>query len=363
MEISNLSLVLCIFILLSGLILDRKYITLYIPFKKEIFLKDFFLVFTMGFLIIIAGFRGDFTQDYLNYDWLFKHDYSTKSWIDVFENKEFGYAILNKISYMISSETFVLMLLVSVITMYCYYKMFRNYSEDYFLSIIMLVIVDNYIISFNLMRNICACALFLLASQLIWRGKLYQYIISILMISTIHKSAVLMLPIYWILRFDYKKKKNQLVTLLVIAVLIFFVFEFDKIVWFVQRMLGYNWEENMYGVEHGSLGSLMKTIMLFMIVILLVKKVNYSDIKERVWVNGCLVNIIFQLCSYRMLMMQRIGFYFSVFFLLLIPLLTSRTNIEKQRIYKIGITVFIFLYALLFRSNNIYYTFWNNKFL
>lgn len=358
-----MSLALCIFILCSAIILNKKYIKLYIPMRKGIILKDIFLIFVIGGLIIIAGFRGDFTQDYPNYTWLYKYDYSVKSWYDVFGDREFGFAILNKIAFIVSDKTFVLMLLIAAITMYCYYKIFRSYSEEYFLSIIMLAILDNYIISFNLMRNICACALFLLASQLIWKGKLSQYIISILAISTIHKTAILMIPMYWILRFDYKKKKNQLVTLSVIAVFSIFMLEFDKIVWFIQGVLGYEWENSMYGIERGSLGSLMKTIILFIIVLSLIRRTNYSDTKERVWVNGCIMNVVFQICSYRMFMMQRIGFYFSGFFLLLIPLLISRINTKKQWFYKIGITVFIFFYAILFRSNNIYYTFWNNKIL
>ncbi len=363
MEISNMSLALCIFIVCSAIILDKKYSKLYIPMRKGIALKEIFLLFAIGGLTIIAGLRGDFNQDYPNYAWLYQYDYPEKSWFEALGDKEFGFAILNKIAFMISSKTFVLMLLVSTITMYCYYKVFRSYSEDYFLSIIMLAIVDNYIISFNLTRNICACALFFCASQLIWKGKPFQYIISILAISTIHKSAILMIPMYWILRFDYKKKNNRPAILLVLSVFLIFIFEFDKIVWSIQRILGYNWEEIMYGVERGSLGSLMKTIILFIIVLLLIKNINYSDIKERVWINGCLMNVVFQFCSYRMFMMQRIGFYFSGFFLLLFPLLISRINIKKQKIYKIGITVFIFLYAILFRGDNIYYTFWNNKIL
>ena len=356
-----MTLVLCLFLIFSGMFLNYSNIGVQLFDRKTYNLSKIYLIIMMLCLFFLSGIRGDFTTDYINYDWLYQKGYPSKGIFELLREREFGFALINKLTYSVNSNTVALMLVVSAMTILCYYKIFEKFSKDYLISLVMMIVLDNYFISFNLMRNILACALFLLSSKLIINKKLPQYIISVFLISTIHKTAVLMLPMYWILRFDFRIKKQQAFPLICILGSVMFMCFFNEIVFFVQRLIGYNWDENGYGVGQGSIGSLIKTLFLFILVLLLMKKNNYSNIKERIWFNGCVFNVIFQFCSYRLFMMQRVGFYFSGFFLLLIPLLITKKKGKKRKLWKYVFVGFCILYAAFFCRDTIYYTFWNNK--
>lgn len=361
MIISNMVLVLCLYILFNHIFLNHPYIRV-LSFNGKIYgLNKIYLCIMMFFLFVLSGIRGDFATDYVNYNWSYQNVYSAETIIELLRRREFGFAFINKIAFFINSNTVTLMLIISALTTFCYYIMFEKYSEDYLVSLIMLVVLDNYVISFNLTRNILACAFFLLSSELIINKKLLQYLICVLLITTIHKSAILMLPMYWILKFDFRIKKHQIFPLLCIVGGIIFMLFFNEIVFFTQRLIGYDWEKNGYGIGRGSIGSLMKTLFLFAIVLVLSRKSDYMNMKERIWFNGCIFNVLFQFCSFRLFMMQRIGFYFSGFFLLLIPFLLSKKKDKERKLWRYAIVSFCILYAFLFRKDIIYYTFWNNK--
>lgn len=361
MIISNMTLTLCLFIIFSSIIFNHSQIGIQSFNGKTYSLDKIYMFVVMFFLIFFSGIRGDFTTDYINYDWLFQNGYPSKTIIELLKEREFGFAFINRIIYSVNHNTVTFMIVLSALTILCYYKMFKKHSQDYLVSLVMLIVLDNYFISFNLVRNILACALFFLVSELIISKKLFQYIIFILLISTIHKTAILMLPMYWILGMDFRIKKHHIFPLLFLLSSIIFMIFFNEIVFFTQRFIGYDWDKSGYGIGKGSIGSLMKSIFLFIIVLVLMTKNDYANIKERIWFNGCIFNVFFQFCSFRLFMMQRIGFYFSGFFLLLIPLLISRKGGRERKLWKYAIIGFCILYAVLFRRNTIYYTFWNNK--
>ncbi len=362
MTIQNMSLLLCFIIVFMGFCFDRKKIKLRIAEGRTVGLSRVYLCFTVLILIIVSGLRGDFSTDYVNYDWLFRRGFAERPLIRLLEERDFGFAAISRLIFQINQSTVVFMTVMAAVMMICYYKVFKVYSEDYLLSLMIFVVLDNYFISFNLLRNTLVCALYLVSSKFVYEKKLPQYILSVLCMAAIHRSAVLMIPMYWVLRFDYRKRNHRVIAVPLFIIAVFFMVYFREIVFLVQRVIGYQWDESMYGTDQGSFGSLVKTLILFAVVVLNIRKLHYSDLKERVWFHGCVMNVFFQICSYRLFMMQRIGFYFSGFFLLLIPLLISRNCCKNRLAYKHLMIAFLIAYSILFR-NQIYYTFMDNKFL
>lgn len=359
MIISNITLVLIISTLAGAFFFYRP--NWCIRVGKALHMEHIFLFVIAMLLFLVSGFRGDFTQDYANYHYLFHYMYERIPFGKVLFQEEQGFVLLNKIVYLFSQRTVAIFLVVSAITVFFYYKVIKKESVNYVVSIIILITFDNYIISFNLMRNILAVAMFLYAASYIWEGKPIKYIFWIIFISTMHRSAILMLPMYWVLRFDYGKRKNLVVTLGLLGLFGLFWMRFEQIVFFIQRVLGYQYDITLYGTGRGSLGSLLKSSVLFLFVIILIQKINFKEIKERVWFNACVYNMIFQVFSVKMFMMQRIGFYFSGFFMLLIPLLFKRNRSKSKWCYILGLCCFAVLYAALFRKDTGYYTFLHYK--
>ena len=363
MIIYNYPLLLAAFIVTVYFLLNKR-LVLKVGYLKKYEASEMFLMLCASVLFLVAGFRGDFSRDYRNYVWYYTQSVPDSSLTDLIyksTDTEYSFAIICKLFNCFDKSVISLMFFLALIEVGIYYFVIKKYSKDYLVSLLLFVVLDNYLIFFILMKNFFACALFFLAVENIYKKKPHLYILEVLLISTVHQSALLLLPMYCLLRFNFFERKNRWVLLSVIFGVVVIFSEFYSIVFSAQKLIGYNLTSDSYGVSTGSLGSLLKTIFLFFFVILLSKHLDYKNITERVWMNGCCACVVFQLFAYRMFMMQRFAFYFSGFFILLIPLLIYRSR--NTKLLKVGIVVFVLVYALIMRKDDVYYTFFNNQYI
>ena len=69
MIVSNMTLVLCLFLIFSGMFLNYSNIGVQLFDRKTYNLSKIYLIIMMLCLFFLSGIRGDFTTDYINYDW------------------------------------------------------------------------------------------------------------------------------------------------------------------------------------------------------------------------------------------------------------------------------------------------------
>ena len=116
-----------------------------------------------------------------------------------------------------------------------------------------------------------------------------------------------------------------------------------------------------YGLYFGNLGSALKSVVLFAFVLFFGKEINFDCIKERVLFNGCVINCFLQILAAKILMIQRIGYYFSGCYIILIPLIVSRIKGKRRNLVTAGIVAFLFAYDFFVQNITEYYFFWDNK--
>ena len=156
-------------------------------------------------LVIFAGLRGDFTADYKNYETLF-YEYNKLTFGDIFRvhlDQEIGYVLLNWLIGRLTANFVWVMISCSSVTILLFIKEFKKESNNVWLSIFLFVTIGSYYVSFNLTRQIMATAIIFFGSSYLYEKKLIKYVWIIFTASLFHKTALVMIPFYFILNFKF----------------------------------------------------------------------------------------------------------------------------------------------------------------
>lgn len=144
------------------------------------------------------------------------------------------YAFSALIHIFITKDTRVYFAILGAIQLFCLVKVYRKYSSDYVLSIFLFLVSTDYISwMFNGIRQFLAVTITFLCCPLLLKKKYVPAVILILLASQIHGTALLMLPIIFIVQGDAWNKK----TLLLIAVIILAVTYVDSFTNILDTML------------------------------------------------------------------------------------------------------------------------------
>lgn len=117
-------------------------------------------------------------------------------------NKDRGFTILlSLIKSVIGSNETLFFFLIAVFQMFCIVYFFRKYSTNFFLCMFMFIISTDYLSwMFNGMRQFIAVCAILLSFGLVLRKKYIPAILVILLASTIHASALMMMPLIFVIQ-------------------------------------------------------------------------------------------------------------------------------------------------------------------
>lgn len=176
--------------------------------------------------IIWAGFRSNSFGDTGAYQGSFRECVASIGQIGEYlsgisKDKGFYFLMALEKSILGDSDTLYFLLLAAfqlLIVMW----MCRKYSEDYWFSIFLFIASTDYLSwSFNGIRQFTAVVMVYAATPLILRKKYISSIIIILLASTIHQSALLMIPVIFIIQGKAWNKKTIICILASLAALVF----------------------------------------------------------------------------------------------------------------------------------------------
>lgn len=176
--------------------------------------------------IIWAGFRPDTFGDTGTYRLNFFYAPDTIFQLSEYlttVTKDKGFSILSVIiKSIIGNNDVLFFLIIATFQMICLALFYRKYSCNYWISIFLFIASTDYM-SFmhNGMRQFLAVSILVLALPLFFEGKYVVVLLLILLASTMHGSAILMIPILFIVR---GKAWNKRTVLAIIACLMALVF-------------------------------------------------------------------------------------------------------------------------------------------
>src|SRR5699024_9977340 len=130
-----------------------------------------------------------------------------------------------------------------------------------------------------------------------------------------HKSALIMIPFYFILNFRINFR-NLFLFFVTSTILVFF---FDGFLDFAQKFVYENYTEDAYGMTGQAVAKVVLPVAFLIFSLLNIKKLDTNNSMHRIWFNAVFFYALFNVLALQVEMVERIGRYFAPYTLLLIP--------------------------------------------
>lgn len=286
----------------------------------------FLVICVLIFLTAVSGLRANIgdTNTYKMFYLRINH-----SWENLKFEEDFGFYILQIILKQFSDDPQILLILCAFLTNTLIIITLYKYSRPFELSIYLYITSGMYLVTMNGMRQYLAAAIIFYAIRYIENKRFSKYLLCVLLASTIHFSALIMIPIYFVVN----RKAWSLLTVLLFIFMILITVAFDQ---FNSVLFGVI-ENSKYGhyssFEEGG-ANIFRALFHFLPVILafigrerLRELWNRSDIV----VNMSILNFLFYFLATQNWIFARFSIYFGLSNLILIPMLIF-VFVKKDRL-------------------------------
>lgn len=158
--------------------------------------KNWFLFVTILICSLVLGFRYDVGVDFLNYEYIYNYQY--------FDEVEDGYALINKILFSLGFSSSSIFILVAFLQLFFFTKGVENINSRYLPFAIFFYFSTLYIfLSLNVLRQTLTFSIFLFSLKYVVNRQFIKYAVTILLASSIHRSALTLLPLYFFINIDW----------------------------------------------------------------------------------------------------------------------------------------------------------------
>lgn len=310
--------------------------------KKVKYLSIIYVALAALIFIIISGLRrgiGD-TGMYMHSYRLMVQDPGSVDF-----SKDPGFTALSFILSQISSNPQTLIFVVALVTNSLNIGMFYKYKSYFELQVYLYMASGYFTTTMNGIRQCFAAALVFVCNKFIVNGDFKKYLIFILLISLFHGSALIMIPIYFIVRQKaWSKNVIKLIFLACIGVIFYDLFS---------EVLFKALQNTQYGhysefQEGGS--SVIRTVVNAVPVVL--AYIKRDELKEKwpesnIFINMSLINVIFVAFGMMNWIFNRFSLYFQLYNFILLPYIIKNCFKGKERrLIYVGFLIcyFIFFY-------------------
>lgn len=219
--------------LLIWVFVGGMFLSVYIPKRHEIVLGQTeerwriapALILILPY-IIWAGFRSNSFGDTGAYQQAFRECASSLGEIGAYlagVDKDKGfYFLMALVKSVLGNSEILFFIILAAVQLLIIMLMCRKYSEDYWFSIFLFIASTDYLSwTFNGIRQFTAVVLIYAATPLIVKKKYIPSILIILLASTMHQSALLMIPVIFIIQGKAWNMKTVLCIIACLATLLF----------------------------------------------------------------------------------------------------------------------------------------------
>lgn len=188
--------------------------------KNVVYVSVLFL-----YLWILSTLRYDVGNDYFSYIQIF-YDAKGLTWAECFDYKiEAGYMLLNKVIALFSSDYRVMHSVMAFLCIAPVGYMVAKYSKNVWLSCHLYLCLTLYYSSMNFIRQTLAATVVFLGYRWFRDRKTVPFLVLVLVASTVHSSALIMVPIYLLIA--YVKPTMKVLSVSMVLLLLLYVFSND----------------------------------------------------------------------------------------------------------------------------------------
>ena len=298
-----------------------------------------------------------------NYVGMFNYlKFQTESLLNIETSIEIGYLAMQYLALSMSNEYWSLFFIIALISVLSNLFVINKLSENIILSVFIYVSLATYLFLFNGARQAIAASIISVALIYLVEKKLLKYIIVVLIASSFHSTAIIMVPFYFLLNFKYSKINLTIYAIgsfVSLYYLSLFLSVFDSSTF--ERYIAYE-DRNATG---GFTLAIFYFINSFVLLILRSKIPKEKLLKYDIFLNMCvfsaLVYVVVVLTASDVNFL-RISLYFSMGYILIWPIVFKSISFFKIRIFQFAfITIhLLFYYVYLSKMSNLTPYIFNN---
>lgn len=265
---------------------------------------------------------------------------------DAFVPTEVGFNLIVKALYAISGfENYLLVFaffafFTLAVSMLAIYKQGESFGFSFFLF----MAFGLYFQSFNTVRYYLALALALYAIPYVLRKEWVKFVLLVLLGATLHKSILVVLPLYLLASFAWKKWQ------LVLAGLFCTTFFFLQDFYLKLVVLLYPTYEDTEYLEGGtSIINILRCAGVLILALLYFRQAVQGNKRNRFYFYCNLGALALYICCSFLPIISRIGYYLTITHIFFLPAIIGSIPDEKQkRFWKIAVILAATVYFIVF---------------
>ncbi|TSB48566.1 EpsG family protein [Alkalicoccobacillus porphyridii] len=305
--------------------------------KQKVYKIIHWIMFVQLYLIIALR---DFSvgSDTYNYIWWFERAKEFAFWDFQYSRHEPGYLFINKIfSFIQEPQLFVA--IIGIIPLFIIFKFIANESKMAWLSVYLFITLGFYSDLFNLFRQMLALSCILVSYKYLNQNKSIKFVITILIASLFHISALGFIIVYFVKKY---KPSFKMLYLYFIAGLGLFILGKPIINFMISNFA------TRSNIEVSSQGgfSLLGVLIITLVFGLIFKKNDLEfNAKSNILFNILSVAIMVQILALNFSLFTRVTSYFMFFMIIFIP---EILNSIKDKSLKVFSVIMVILFAALY---------------
>lgn len=277
------------------------------------------LMVTAGAVLAIMSCRYAIGYDYFSYEEIFKATAAAPiSELIKAHKTEMGFYLFTKLVSMITTNYQVFLLFCNIIMVGCVFWVIYRYSPIWWVSSVLYLTLQFMPHSMNLLRQSLAASILFAGWGFLKKGKLLPYVLVVLLASTFHISALIMIPAYFLLRAPFK--------LPVLAAYgggtLVAYFAFKPLLTFAVTYLfpqyAFYLDSSIYGGQNGFSLSVVPLICL-VTALVAAKPLIERDKSNSILIYAMFASFVFYLFMSKMYIVERFSIYFFMYAMLIFP--------------------------------------------
>lgn len=302
----------------------------------------------IGLLSVLAAFRGNTGTDSLMY----RTTYENINAVSRIQSFESGYVYLVKILNAMHLPYQSLFFVMSMLTVIFLMLFIQNEKENIDVSVaVFLMVTDLYLSAFNLMRQGLAIAILLYAYAVFLDKKYFRSIILIIFAMFFHKSALIGFAVIGA-AIIFKRRHSKAIMVSCFLILLYLVFHREilgDIVYFIVRNKYYvSYITRDAATDATFVGYITRILPILFISTIFIKQYQKEPkffVFYVMMIGGYILSL---LGVFTATMVQRVGFYFSYLYIVVLAYCANRSwCIARFRFNKNIIKFLVCLYAIV----------------
>ncbi len=259
---------------------------------------------------------------------------------------EFGFnAIVLGMQFLFGRDTkLTIFALFAFVTVCFMLKAVYDQSEDFLFSFFLFMTLSYYFQSLNTVRYYFAWAVAVFSMKYVVKRQYLKFLLLILFTAAIHKSVLLVIPVYLLAGLPWKKWQFGI---LAAAAASGFFFQ-DLYLKIIVRLYP-SYEDTIYMDGGTSLINIVRIVGVFVFTLLYYKTAITGHRQNRFYFNLNLFALLLYTCGSFVPEISRVGYYMTAGHIFLLPSVIGRIENERQRkFWKIVVAAAAMLYFGIF---------------